>query len=101
MVVTHFKDIQEAQKKLDQTLQVESMKRAATEMKTQEQISGIDEKYDHLTTTIDDIQLQLLNMNKSREHDDSDSILGSYTLFSSYGKGRVIQNYAHSHLPRI
>ncbi|KAK6124103.1 hypothetical protein DH2020_042188 [Rehmannia glutinosa] len=61
---------QEAQKRLDHILQTEAMKREATEQKLQEQMAGmstemqeqmlgLNGKYDHLTTTLATIQLQL------------------------------------------
>ncbi|KAK6149080.1 hypothetical protein DH2020_016605 [Rehmannia glutinosa] len=84
---TRLKDLQEAQKRIDQILQTEALKREATEMKLQEQISGINSemhdqmmginsKYEHLTNTLAAIQLQLLNMNKGKGELDEESILG-------------------------
>ncbi|KAK6139155.1 hypothetical protein DH2020_027104 [Rehmannia glutinosa] len=84
---TRMKDLQEAQKRLDQILQTESLKREATEMKLQEQIAGINSdmqdqmmgintKYEHLTHTLAAIQLQLLNLNKGKSPMDEESILG-------------------------
>ncbi|KAK6160382.1 hypothetical protein DH2020_003763 [Rehmannia glutinosa] len=84
---TRMKDLQEAQKRLDQILQTESLKREATKMKLQEQIAGINSdmqdqmmgintKYEHLTHTLAAIQLQLLNLNKGKSPMDEESILG-------------------------
>ncbi|XP_057773723.1 uncharacterized protein LOC130993019 [Salvia miltiorrhiza] len=80
---TRFKDLQEAQKKLDQYVQTESMKRAAAEERIQEHITfidqkmqGIDTKYDHLTGVLAEIQLQLLNLDKGKSYREDESILG-------------------------
>ncbi|KAK6137448.1 hypothetical protein DH2020_028805 [Rehmannia glutinosa] len=84
---TRLKDLQEAQKRLDQILQTESLKREASEIKLQEQIAGISDemqgqmgglnsKYEHLTHTLAAIQLQLLNLNKAKGPVDEESILG-------------------------
>ncbi|KAK6159411.1 hypothetical protein DH2020_006725 [Rehmannia glutinosa] len=84
---TRFKDLQEAQKRIDQILQTEAMKREAAEMKLQEQITGISSevqeqlsglngRYEHLTNTLAAIQLQLLNMSKGKTSSDEESILG-------------------------
>ncbi|KAK6119956.1 hypothetical protein DH2020_046304 [Rehmannia glutinosa] len=84
---TRMKDLQEAQKKLDQILQTEAMKREAAELKLQEQIngvssdvqdqlSGLNGKFEHLTNTLAAIQLQLLNLNKGKGPVEEESILG-------------------------
>ncbi|KAK6120823.1 hypothetical protein DH2020_045428 [Rehmannia glutinosa] len=84
---TRLKDLQEAQKIIDQILQTESMKREASEMKLQEQITGISSemhdqmpglsgKYEHLTNTLASIQLQLLNLSKNKSPMEEESILG-------------------------
>lgn len=89
---TRLKDLQEAHKKLDQVLQSESMKRVAAEQKTQEQL-------DHITKTLADLQLQLLNK-ETIPTGGADSILGSYNS-SPGGKTGTISNYIHSPLPRV
>ncbi|KAK6119541.1 hypothetical protein DH2020_046708 [Rehmannia glutinosa] len=101
---TRLKDLQEAQKRIDQILQTESMKREATELKLQEQISGINSemqdqmmglngKYEHLTNTLASIQLQLLNMNKGKGTADEESILGGpYPVTGSEGTYSRIQH---------
>lgn len=85
--VTRFKDLNEAQKKLDQVLQMESLKRTASEQKFQEQISGIDQKYEHVTHTLAEIKLQLLN-------------LGGYGFTPGSGNSTV-GNFVHLSLPRL
>ncbi|KAK6127658.1 hypothetical protein DH2020_038574 [Rehmannia glutinosa] len=109
--VTRFKDLQEAQKKLDQILQTEAMKREAAEIKLQEQISGINSevqeqlsglngKYEHLTNTLAAIQLQLLNMNKGKIQADEESILGEpYPGFSP--EGTQYKTHQQSTRPRL
>ncbi|KAK6153045.1 hypothetical protein DH2020_012684 [Rehmannia glutinosa] len=59
---TRLRDLQEAQKKLDQILQTESLKREAAEMKMQEQITTINS--------------ELLNMGKGKGVLEEESILG-------------------------
>ncbi|KAK6163435.1 hypothetical protein DH2020_000299 [Rehmannia glutinosa] len=123
---TRMKDLQEAQKRIDHILQTEALKREATEMKLQEQISGINSemheqltglngKYEHLTNTLAAIQLQLLNMGKSRAQTEEESILGGpYQSGGSEGiqsrnqyspKGRMITDQQGIHilnpLPKI
>ncbi|KAK6150060.1 hypothetical protein DH2020_017585 [Rehmannia glutinosa] len=89
-----MKDLQEAQKRLDHILQTEAMKREATEQKLQEQMAGmstemqeqmlgLNGKYDHLTTTLATIQLQLLNLSKGKGVMEEESILGGPSDFSS------------------
>ncbi|KAK6139004.1 hypothetical protein DH2020_027250 [Rehmannia glutinosa] len=84
---TRLKDLQETQKRIDQILQTEAMKREAAELKlqeqltgvtseVQEQISGLNGRYDHLTNTLAAIQLQLLNSNKGKTQSEDESILG-------------------------
>ncbi|KAK6160714.1 hypothetical protein DH2020_004095 [Rehmannia glutinosa] len=84
---TRLRDLQEAHKKLDQILQMEALKREAAEMKMQEEIttiisemqdqmSGINSKYEHLTHTLANIQLQLLNLGKGKGMLEEESILG-------------------------
>ncbi|KAK6123755.1 hypothetical protein DH2020_042499 [Rehmannia glutinosa] len=84
---THMKDLQEAQKRIDYIRLTEAMKREATEVKLQEQISRINlemheqltelnGKYEHLTNTLAAIQLQPLNMGKSIAQTEEESILG-------------------------
>ncbi|KAK6150028.1 hypothetical protein DH2020_017553 [Rehmannia glutinosa] len=91
---TRMKDLQEAQKRLDHILQTEAMKREATEQKLQEQMAGmstemqeqmlgLNGKYDHLTTTLATIQLQLLNLSKGKGVMEEESILGGPPGFSS------------------
>ncbi|KAK6124285.1 hypothetical protein DH2020_041976 [Rehmannia glutinosa] len=76
---TRLKDLQEAQKRMGQILQTEALKREATWLKLQEQITGmgseihdqmmgLNGKYDHLTNTLAAIQLQLLNISKGLFH---------------------------------
>lgn len=79
--VTRFKDLQEAQKKLDQLLQTEVMKRSASESKFHEQFTGIDNKFEHLTNTLVYIQLQLLNLGK-------DFGFGDNSVLGEFGKGK-------------
>lgn len=66
----HLKDLQEAHKWLDQVLQSEAMKRAAAEQKNQEQ-------FEHITKTLTDLQLQLLNPEPIPTN-GSESILGGF-----------------------
>lgn len=84
---TRFKDIQEAQKRLDQVLQTESMKREASEVKLQEQISTVSlevkkqlgdfaGKFDHISTTLASFQLQLQNIDHTRSTSGRNSVLG-------------------------
>lgn len=86
---TRFKDLQEAQKRFDQILQSESMKREAAELKLQEQITQVTSevqnqfssfagKFDHLSTTLAAMQLQLMNVDKGRNTSESDSVLGPH-----------------------
>lgn len=95
---TRLRDLQEAQKKFDQILQTEALKREATELKLQEQISGVTDemqkqfagvegKFDHLTITLATIQLQLLNMTKMRSGGDGESVLGNPEFLMSGGDG--------------
>ncbi|KAK6150015.1 hypothetical protein DH2020_017540 [Rehmannia glutinosa] len=75
---TRLKDLQEAQKRMGQILQTEALKREATGLELQEQITGmgseihdqmmgLNGKYDHLTNTLAAIQLQLLNISKGMQ----------------------------------
>ncbi|KAK6150337.1 hypothetical protein DH2020_015269 [Rehmannia glutinosa] len=109
---TRLKDLQEAQKRIDQILQTESMKREAAEIKLQEQISGINSevqeqlsglngRYEHLTNTLAAIQLQLLNLNKGKNNSDEESILGG-PYPGSTGEGtsfRIQQQSPRSRTP--
>lgn len=87
---TRFKDVLEAQKKIDQLLQSEGLRRDATEARMQEQIieigagvdkklQGIEDNYINLSNTLANIQLQLSNLSKGKSHMESDSILGDPT----------------------
>lgn len=89
---TRLKELQEAQKRFDQVLQSESLKRAAAEQRNQEQ-------FEHITKTLADLQLQLLNREQSH-NDGSESILGGYgsTLGNQNG---IVSNFVHSPLPRV
>lgn len=93
---TRLKELLETQKKFDQILQTETMKRATAEgkfhehlqsidQKVEEKISSIDAKCDHLTKLMADVQLQLLNMNKS-DGNETGSILGKPPKFSRFPK---------------
>ncbi|KAK6136072.1 hypothetical protein DH2020_030177 [Rehmannia glutinosa] len=104
---TRMKDLQEAQKRLDQILQTESMKREAAELKLQEQIVGINTevqehfqglngKYEHMTNTLAAIQLQLLNLNKGKAPMEEESILGG--PYPGYGSDST--NLRHQNSPR-
>ncbi|KAK6127369.1 hypothetical protein DH2020_038880 [Rehmannia glutinosa] len=104
---TRMKDLQEAQKRLDQILQTESLKRKATEQKLQDQISGITSemqeqlpglngKFDHLTNTLAAIQLQLLNPHKGKGPTEEESILGGH--FS--GSGSEGTHFRNNNSPR-
>ncbi|KAK6163811.1 hypothetical protein DH2020_000675 [Rehmannia glutinosa] len=104
---TRLKDLQEAQKKLDQILQTESMKREAVELKLQEQITGVttdmqdqlmglNGKFEHLTNTLAAIRLQLLNINKGKGPMEEESILGG--PYPWYGSEST--NNRNQHSPR-
>ncbi|KAK6163034.1 hypothetical protein DH2020_002875 [Rehmannia glutinosa] len=107
---TRLKDLHEAQKRLDQILQTEALKREAIEIKLQEQISGmsvemqdqltgINGKYEHLTNTLAAIQLQLLNLNKNKGHGDEESILGE--PYPASGSEPITSRYNTSPRPRM
>lgn len=49
---TRFKDLLEAQKKINQILQTDDLKRGALEANLQETIKGRDKKYDNLAQTL-------------------------------------------------
>ncbi|XP_057770821.1 uncharacterized protein LOC130990618 [Salvia miltiorrhiza] len=75
---TRLKELQEAQKKMDQLLQAESLQRTVTEERMKELIAGIDQKvyakYDQLSTILGDIKMQLQFMAQNKE--GTGSILG-------------------------
>lgn len=123
---TRFKDLQEAQKRLDQIFQSESMKRDAAELKLQEQMSQISTdvqnqlqsfagKFDHLSQTLATMQLQLLNGDKKKHAMSEGSILGErnsdgrdgyYQLKDSQSSGSKFTNDSsgmnvHNPLPKI
>ncbi|KAK6151575.1 hypothetical protein DH2020_014210 [Rehmannia glutinosa] len=111
---TRMRDLQEAQKRLDQILQTEALKREAAELKMQEQIAGINSevqdqltginnKYEHLTHTLATIQLQLLNISKGKGSMEEESILGepghgtnsegNFTRFEELKETRIIAEF--------
>ncbi|KAK6121452.1 hypothetical protein DH2020_044798 [Rehmannia glutinosa] len=58
----------------------------------QEQLSGLNGRYEHLTNTLAAIQLQLLNMSKGKTSSDEESILGGpYPGFTAEGTNFKIQ----------
>lgn len=62
-------------------------------------MAGIDKKFEHLTNTLAEIQLQLLN--KGKDHGSDDSVLGNYDKQLGFGKTGSNPNVVHTPLPRI
>lgn len=85
---------------MDQIIHTEAMKRSTLELKLQEQISGMDQRYEYVTKTLAEIRLQLLNLSKDSGSGDH-SILGSYGNPSGMGKSGSTMNYVHTPLPCI
>lgn len=83
---TRLKELHEAQKRLDQIIQTETLKREATEMKLQDQISNVTSevkkqlgeltgRFDHFSTTLASLQLQLQTFDRGKSSGEG-SILG-------------------------
>lgn len=123
---TRFKDLQEALKRLENLIQTESLKWEATDTKIQEsiqgvtsrvdeQLSGVIGKLDHVTNTLANLQMQIMNLDRGKSKMDEGSILGGPTYGSnSMGmlaqtqempRMRQIQDYngpvVHAPLPRL
>ncbi|KAL6540854.1 hypothetical protein OROMI_024737 [Orobanche minor] len=82
---TRFKDLLEAQKRLDGILQAETLERDAVELKLQEKMDAIAGNYDQLSCALGDISLQLLNISGGSGHQEEESILGPKPGFQSSG----------------
>ncbi|KAH6811974.1 hypothetical protein C2S51_025736 [Perilla frutescens var. frutescens] len=77
---TRFKDLFETQKKLDQILQTETLKREVTETRMEEKFEGMNTdmqgKFEYLTKLMAELRLELLKGNKGKEFVVGESILG-------------------------
>ncbi|KAH6804575.1 hypothetical protein C2S51_032822 [Perilla frutescens var. frutescens] len=80
---TRLKELQEAQKRLDQVWQAESLKRDAAETRLKEQISSVSKmqegmmsKLENLSELVTSMQVQIQKDAKGKGHEDSESILG-------------------------
>ncbi|KAH6792935.1 hypothetical protein C2S52_003412 [Perilla frutescens var. hirtella] len=77
---TCFQDLLEAQKKLDQTLQTETLKREATETKIHERMKGMNAnmqgKFEYLTKLLAEMRLEMFKKSKGKDPVAGESILG-------------------------
>lgn len=109
---TRWRELQDAQKQLDQNFKSEAAKREATDAKVQDQFTGMNSMLDNLANLIATLQLQLLNNSKGKGVGESESILGEptpmyvaeaqHSQYNPQNSGRMISESQEQHpLPRV